>query len=87
MVWLGPSLPGGRLWIVLILSYIVGAAQFSHVIAGSVDAIYAAIRGEVSWGDYLLRFLLPVLAGNTIGGTVLVATLNHAQATSGDGRS
>ena len=84
MVWLGPSLPGGRLWIVLILSYVVGVAGFSHVIAGSVDVMYAAFRGDASWGDYFLRFLLPVLIGNTIGGTVLVATLNHAQATSGE---
>lgn len=84
MVWLGPSLPGGRLWIVLILAYIVGLAGLSHVIAGSVDGMYAAIRGDMSWGDYFLRFLLPVLIGNTIGGTVLVATLNHAQVTSGE---
>ena len=84
MVWLGPSLPGGRLWIVLILAYIVGVAGFSHIIAGSVDVMYAAFRGEASWGDYFVRFLGPVLVGNTIGGTVLVATLNHAQATSGE---
>ena len=82
MVWLGPSLPSGRLWIVLILAYFVGVSGFSHVIAGSVDAVYASIRGDSTWSDYILRFLLPVLAGNTIGGTVLVATLNHAQVVS-----
>ena len=79
MVWLGPAAPGSRLWIVLILAYFVGVSGFSHVIAGSVDAVYAVLRGDSAWGEYFLRFLLPVLAGNTIGGTVLVATLNHAQ--------
>jgi formate/nitrite transporter FocA (FNT family) len=36
------------------------------------------ISGHASVGDYLGRFLLPVLIGNTIGGTALAALLNHA---------
>ena len=84
IVWLGPALPGGRLWIVIILAYIVGIAGFGHIIAGSIDVLYLVVRGDASVGDFFGRFFAPVLIGNTIGGVVLVAMLNHAQAMSGE---
>jgi len=37
------------------------------------------MQGAISWGDYLVRFLVPALIGNSIGGVVFVAMLNHAQ--------
>ena len=37
------------------------------------------MRGEIHWADYGLGFLLPALIGNSIGGVVFVALLNHAQ--------
>ena len=86
MVWLGPAQPHTRFWIVLLLAFVVGAAGLGHIIAGSVDVLYAVFRGETSWGDCFTRFFGPVLAGNTIGGAVLVALLNHAQATAGTRR-
>jgi formate/nitrite transporter FocA (FNT family) len=33
---------------------------------------------HATWGQYLLNFFAPTLMGNTIGGTLLVALLNHA---------
>jgi len=35
IVWLGPAAPSARLWIVLIIAYVVGSGEFAHVIAGS----------------------------------------------------
>ena len=52
--------------------------QFPHIIAGSVEAAFGVVSGHASVSDYLLRFLVPTLIGNTIGGTALVAMLNHA---------
>ena len=37
------------------------------------------MHGAIGWGDYLLGFLVPALIGNSIGGVVFVALLNHAQ--------
>ena len=34
--------------------------------------------GRASVGAYLLRFYLPTLLGNVLGGTILAALLNHA---------
>jgi formate/nitrite transporter FocA (FNT family) len=37
------------------------------------------MHGAVAWTYYLLKFLVPALIGNSIGGIVFVALLNHAQ--------
>jgi formate/nitrite transporter FocA (FNT family) len=37
------------------------------------------MHGAIRWDQYLLGFLLPAFIGNSIGGVVFVALLNHAQ--------
>ncbi len=78
MVWLLPNARAARLWIIILLTYTVSLGHFSHIVAGSTDAIFAVFTREASFGDYLWRFLCPTLLGNTIGGVSLVALLNHA---------
>lgn len=78
MVWLLPSARSGRLLTVLLITYVVGISHLSHIIAGSTEAAYACLAGIASPGDYFFKFLLPTFAGNVIGGTSLVALLNHA---------
>jgi formate/nitrite transporter FocA (FNT family) len=48
-----------------------------------VDVSYLVFAGELSWAGYAGRFFAPALAGNIIGGTLLVAALNHAQVAGG----
>ena len=79
MVWLLPAAENARIWVILIITYIVGAASLSHVIAGSVEALYAVINGAATWGHFFGNFLLPVFIGNSIGGVLLVSMLNYAQ--------
>jgi formate/nitrite transporter FocA (FNT family) len=78
MVWLLPSARSARLITVLLLTYVVAVGRLSHVIAGSVEAAYAVLAGVAPLQDYVMRFLLPTLIGNTLGGVSLVALLNHA---------
>jgi formate/nitrite transporter FocA (FNT family) len=78
MVWLLPSARSAKLFVILLLTYVVGIGQFSHVIAGSAESAFAVITGHGSLADYFLRFLVPTLIGNTLGGVALVALLNHA---------
>jgi formate/nitrite transporter FocA (FNT family) len=85
MVWLLPFAESGRVLVIVILTYIVGIGQFSHVIAGSTEAFALAAAGESSWSHALLGFTLPAFIGNTIGGAVLVAMLSHAQVRSRKG--
>jgi formate/nitrite transporter FocA (FNT family) len=79
MVWLMPVASSARFLVIVAVTWLISVAQFSHVIAGSVEGAFAAIHGAVGWDDYVLRFLLPAVIGNSIGGVVFVAVLNHAQ--------
>ncbi len=79
MVWLLPAAENSRVSVILIVTYIVGAAGLSHVVAGSVEGLYAVVSGAASWPAYLAGFLLPVLIGNSIGGVLLVSMINYGQ--------
>lgn len=78
MVWLLPSARTAKMFIVMLITYIVGIGGFSHIIAGSVDSAYAVFTGHASVMMYFRGFLLPTLLGNTLGGVAMVALLNHA---------
>jgi formate/nitrite transporter FocA (FNT family) len=79
MVWLMPAASSAKFFVIIAVTWLISAAQFSHVIAGSVEGAFAAMHGAVGWDTYLAGFLLPALIGNSIGGVVFVALLNHAQ--------
>jgi formate/nitrite transporter FocA (FNT family) len=79
MVWLLPAAEQSRLFVIVIVTYVVGLASFSHVIAGSVEVMYLVARGELSWWQYFGSYLAPVFIGNVVGGVSLVALLNYGQ--------
>jgi formate/nitrite transporter FocA (FNT family) len=79
MVWLLPGAGSAQLILILLITYIVALGGFAHIIAGSVEVLYLVFSGEKSFLSYLLEYAAPVLLGNVIGGSALVAVLNHAQ--------
>ncbi|GAC1575706.1 MAG: formate/nitrite transporter family protein [Candidatus Elarobacter sp.] len=78
MVWLLPLAEGAAPFIIIILTYVVAAADLGHIIAGSVEAMYGAWRGVISWTD-VARFIVPTFLGNSIGGVAFVAALSTAE--------
>jgi formate/nitrite transporter FocA (FNT family) len=87
MVWLLPNAETARVAVIIIITYIVGLAGLTHVVAGSVEVFYMATTGAASWSDALAGYLAPTLIGNIIGGVALVAAINHAQVVSGKDRA
>jgi len=83
MVWLLPAAESSRTAIIVIVTYVIGLAGFSHVIAGSTSLFYLAFVGAEPWSGLFTAFLLPALCGNILGGVALVAALAHAQVVSG----
>jgi formate/nitrite transporter FocA (FNT family) len=79
MVWLMPAASSAKFVVIIAVTWLISVAQFSHVIAGSIEGAFAAMHGAIGWGDYLLGFVVPAFIGNSIGGVVFVALLNHAQ--------
>lgn len=84
MVWLLAAVEGPGVSIIVLLSYLVGIGGFAHVIAGSVEVLYAVVTGDASRGAYLGGYLVPTLFGNILGGVALVTALNHAQVVAGE---
>jgi formate/nitrite transporter FocA (FNT family) len=82
-VWLLPFAETARVWVIAIITYVIGIAHFSHVIAGAVEAAFLVIAGVSSWAEFALGFFIPSLLGNIVGGVLLVAVLNHAQVVAG----
>ncbi len=79
MVWLLPAAESAAMFIILLLTYIVAAAELTHVVAGSVEALYAVEIGRSTVADFVFRYFLPVFTGNSIGGVTFVALLNFGQ--------
>jgi formate-nitrite transporter family protein len=83
MVWLLPFAETSRVLVIIIVTYLVGLGHFSHVIAGAIDTLFLVVSGAAGVGEWFIRFFLPALLGNIIGGVALVAVLNHAQVVGG----
>ena len=83
IVWLMPFAESARLWVIVLLTYVVGLGTFAHIIAGAIEVFSLAWAGEKPWGAVLLYYIVPTLIGNTLGGVTLVAALNHAQVVAG----
>lgn len=83
IVWLIPYAETARVWVIILITYIIGIGHFSHSIAGSVEVFNLAFMEQASWGAVLLNFTIPSLIGNIIGGVIVVAVLNHAQIKAG----
>src|SRR3954470_2854786 len=77
MVWLLPSTEGSRPLIIIIITYVVGLGGFAHIIAGSVEGAFLVQTGEAPISVFIIRFFVPTLLGNVVGGVALVAVLNY----------
>jgi len=79
LVWMLPSAESTEIFIITLITYIIALGDFTHIIAGSVEAIYMWLVGEESFLRVFGVFFLPTLLGNVAGGTVLFAVVSYAQ--------
>jgi len=83
VVWMRAAVNTGQIAIIIILTYVVGLAGLTHIIAGTVEVLFLVAQGEKSWWSSVTGYMLPTLLGNILGGTALVSALNHAQVVAG----
>ena len=79
LVWMLPSAESSEFFIIILITYIIALGDFTHIIAGSVEAIYMFLIGEESLLRVIGTFFVPTLLGNVAGGTVLFALVSYAQ--------
>src|SRR3954462_2458983 len=53
MVWLLPAAESARIWVIIIVTYVIGLGHFPHIVAGSVVAFYTGINGMRSWTELI----------------------------------
>ena len=87
VVWLLPFAESARIWVIIIVTYVVGLSHLTHVIVGSIDASFLVFIGESTWTKFFTHTFVPGLLGNIVGGVALVAAINHAQVVAGGGKS
>ncbi len=79
LVWLIPGAETAQFYVIVLMTYLISAGNFMHIVAGSVEAFLLVLNGELNWLAMLTGFLLPVLAGNVVGGTALFTLIAYAQ--------
>ena len=79
LVWMMPIAETNKLWLIVLVTWLIAVGGFTHAIAGMVEIVVLVLKDEVSIADGVLTLALPTLAGNIVGGTVLFAALAYAQ--------
>lgn len=79
LVWLIPGAESAQFYVIVLMTYLISAGNFMHIVAGSVEAFLLLLNGELHWLTMLTGFLLPVLTGNIVGGTALFTLIAYAQ--------
>jgi len=79
MVWLLPGSESAQFHVIMLMTYLIAAGGFMHIVAGSVEAFLLVLNGDLSWWTMVSGFFVPVLIGNVIGGTVLFTLIAYAQ--------
>ncbi len=79
LVWLLPSAEANEFHVILLMTYLIAAGEFTHIVAGSVEGFMLVLAGEWNWLHLLTHFGIPVLIGNSIGGTALFSVLSYGQ--------
>jgi len=79
LVWMMPSSEGAEFVVIGLMTYLIALCGFTHVVAGSAEALFGVLTGDITLSKAVFGFFLPTLAGNVCGGTVLFAVLSYAQ--------
>lgn len=68
----------GQVVVIWLLTFIVGAGNFAHSIAGAAEILTAVVGGGVQVTTFL-GWLAAATLGNALGGVVIVTLLNYGQ--------
>jgi formate/nitrite transporter FocA (FNT family) len=79
LVWMLPSAEGTEIFVITLITYLIALGGFTHVVAGSAEALYLWLTGAESLARVVFVFFLPTLVGNVFGGTLMFAVLSYAQ--------
>jgi formate-nitrite transporter family protein len=84
MVWLVAAAQQSKTLVIVVMTYLVGLGGFAHIVVGSIEGLFLVFEGALGFPAFVTGFLLPTLAGNIVGGSLIFALISHAQVRSDD---
>jgi formate-nitrite transporter family protein len=79
MVWLATSAERAKTLVIILMTYLVAIGGFTHVVVGTIEGLFLVFEGALGVPVFLTDFMLPTLAGNIVGGSLIFALISHAQ--------
>jgi nucleotide-binding universal stress UspA family protein len=68
--------------VIIYLAFLsIPVGGLYHVVVSFTEMVYLVLRGDLAVAVGMVEFVLPVLAGNTVGGIALVTVVNYFQTT------
>lgn len=83
MVWMLPNASSSRVFVIFVITYLIGISSLTHIIAGSTNVFFLVGSGVTPLVQYFKGFFFPTVVGNIVGGVSLVAALAHGQVIGG----
>ena len=79
LVWMLAAGEQTNFFITLIMTWLIAAGGFTHIIAGSVEMALLLVTGEMGIIHAVFGFWIPVFLGNVFGGTVVFGMITWGQ--------
>lgn len=79
LVWMMPNAEGSKVWVIVLVTYLIALGELAHVVAGSAEVFLVLLAGEITAITAIFEKILPALIGNIIGGAALFSLIAYAQ--------
>lgn len=79
LVWMLAAGEQENFFIIILMTWLIAAGGFTHIIAGSVEMAFLLLTGELGLMAAIFGFFIPVFLGNVFGGTVVFGLITWGQ--------
>ena len=79
LVWMLAAGEQDNFFIIILMTWLIAAGGFTHIIAGSVEMAFLLLTGEMGILFAIFGFFIPVFLGNVFGGTVVFGMITWGQ--------
>lgn len=79
LVWMLAAGEQENFFIIIVMTWLIAAGGFTHIIAGSVEMAFLLLTGELGLIAAIFGFFIPVFLGNVFGGTVVFGLITWGQ--------
>ena len=79
LVWMLAAGEQDNFFIIILMTWLIAAGGFTHIIAGSVEMAFLLLTGEMGLLFAIFGFFIPVFLGNVFGGTVVFGMITWGQ--------